>query len=59
MLIAPGLKEFGDEGRPAGLVSGTGAAPRIAVKIFIKQEAVAKVLIVLQLGGSAEGGPAA
>src|SRR5262245_37193617 len=42
-----GLQQFGDEPRPTGLVRCAGATSTVAVKVFVKEQVVAKVWVVL------------
>ena len=43
------LQELGDQPGPAGLVRGADAAAVVAVEVFVEQQVVAEVRIVLQL----------
>src|SRR5262245_11016976 len=51
------MEQLGDEAGPAGLMRGAGAAPRIAVKIFVELQVVAEMRVALQLGVIAEYRP--
>ena len=48
-LFAALLEEFGDQGGPAGLMTGANTRTVVTVKVFIEQQQVAPVRILLEL----------
>src|SRR5829696_3759658 len=55
---SPLVNQRGDEPRPAGLVRGAEPHAGVAVKVFVEQDEVAPVRVVLELGVPAVGGAA-
>lgn len=53
------LNQFCDQGGPAGLMACTDAGAVVAVKIFVKQDEIAPVIITLEFFRPAEDRPAA
>ena len=58
-LFSALLEEFRDQAGPPGLMAGAQARSAVAVKVFVKQNQVAPMRIVLQDFGSARDGTAA
>ena len=56
VFLLAGIEQQRDEPGPAGLVRGAEAAARVAVEIFVEQQAVAKVGILPLPGRFAEIG---
>src|SRR5262249_59435688 len=58
-LFPAGLQQLGDQPGPAGLVRRADAAPRVAVEVFVKQQVIPEVRVVLVFGRLAEDRPPA
>jgi len=48
-LFAALLQQFGDEAGPTGLVAGAKADAAITVKVFIEEDVISKMLVLLKL----------
>src|SRR5262249_56611425 len=57
--LAALLQELGDDGRPARLVSGAHAGAVVPVEVFVEQQQIAPVRILLELLGAPVDRPAA
>src|SRR5207244_7186579 len=52
------MHHAGDDSRPAGLVARAEAGPVVAVEVFVEQQAIAPVRVVLELlGPTVDGTP--
>src|SRR5262249_52998521 len=58
-LFPARLQQLGDQRGPTGLMRRADAAPRVAVEVFVKQQVIPEVRVVLVLGRLPEDGPPA
>ena len=59
MIVGLGLQQLGDQSRPAGLMRGADASPRIAVEIFVEWDVVPEMHVRLEFLIGSKHGPAA